>query len=248
MTRDQVFRDPQKYIIDFAFDDAVADVFPDMIRRSVPGYEVVVPTTGLLAARALENCEHRLVYDLGSSLGATSLATLRALDSLFPGNDGLAAQVRIVGVDNSTAMVERARLLIEDERTTFIESDIEALQLKPCGVVLMNFVLQFLPPAVRTTLLRNIREKIDDHGIVIVSEKIRFKDDSEQAFYDAAHLDFKRANDYSDLEISQKRNALENVMIIESTDLHLERFKTAGFGSAQQWFQCLNWASFLVRP
>lgn len=142
MTRDQVFRDPQKYIIDFAFDDAVADVFPDMIRRSVPGYEVVVPTTGLLAARALENCEHRLVYDLGSSLGATSLATLRALDSLFPGNDGLAAQVRIVGVDNSTAMVERARLLVEDERATFIESDIEALQLKPCGVVLMNFVLR----------------------------------------------------------------------------------------------------------
>ena len=248
MTRDQVFRDPKKYIIDFAFDDAVADVFPDMIRRSVPGYEVVVPTAGLLAARALQHCEHRLVYDLGSSLGATSLATLRALDSLFPDNNALAAQAQIIGVDNSKAMVERARSLIEDERLTFIENDIQTLHLKPCGVVLANFVLQFLPPAARTTLLQHIREKIDDQGVVIVSEKIRFEDDSEQAFYDAAHLDFKRANGYSDLEISQKRNALENVMIVESTERHLERFEAAGFGSVQQWFQCMNWASFLVRP
>lgn len=248
MTRDEVFRDPQKIIIDFAFDDAVADVFPDMIRRSVPGYEVVVPMTGLLAARAMADCEHRLIYDLGSSLGATSLATLRALDTLFAEADATAAQTRIIGVDNSPAMVERAIKLVDDDRLTFVEKNILELQLAPCGAVLMNYVLQFLPPAERLGLLTDIREKMDDRGVLIVSEKIRFEDPVEQAQCEAAHLDFKRANAYSEIEISQKRTALENVMIIDTPEIHNARFKAAGFTTVQRWFQCMNWASFLVRP
>ena len=248
MTRDEVFREPQKYIIDFAFDDTVAAVFPDMIRRSVPGYEVVVPTTGLLAARAIADCEHRLIYDLGSSLGATSLATLRALDVLFTEADETAAKTKIIGVDNAPAMVKRASGLVDDDRLTFVEEDILELEFAPCGAVLMNYVLQFLPPTERLRLLSDIREKMDDQGVLIVSEKIRFEDPIEQAQCEAAHLDFKRANAYSEIEISQKRTALENVMIIDTPEIHSARFKEAGFTTVQRWFQCMNWASFLVRP
>ena len=67
MKRDQVFRDPQQQIVDFVFDEKVAAAFTDMIRRSVPGYEVVVPMTGLLAAGQLESAAEA---DLRSGLFA----------------------------------------------------------------------------------------------------------------------------------------------------------------------------------
>jgi len=217
----------------------VADAFPDMIRRSVPGYEVVVPMTGLLAARALANCEHRVIYDLGCSLGATTLAVLRALET---------SACEVIAVDNSPAMLSRAARIVKDKRVRFVAKDIASLELEPCAVVLMNWVAQFLDPATRLAVLKHIRKQLDPGGMLIVSEKIRFTDPAEQAYCEAAHLDFKRANGYSDLEISQKRTALEKVMIIDSEDEHRQRFSAAGFRSTQKWFQCLNWASFLVRP
>ncbi len=85
-------------------------------------------------------------------------------------------------------------------------------------------------------------------GLVLVSEKLRFEDPEEQRFFDASHLEFKRANGYSELEISQKRSALEKVMIIDSEAQHRERFAAAGFSQTRKWFQCLNWVSYLVYP
>jgi tRNA (cmo5U34)-methyltransferase len=227
-----------------------------MIRRSVPGYELVVPMTGLMAARHIlaRGPESQTsaasqprqssppaatprVYDLGCSLGATTAALLHQL---------AAAPVEVVAVDNAQPMIERARQLITDPRVHFRHADVRELALQPARVVLLNYVLQFVPPGDRLALLTRIRSSLGSGGLLIVSEKIRFDDPRVQAEYDAAHLDFKRANGYSELEISGKRSALENVMIIDSEPQHAARFKAAGFGSWNRWFQCLNWVSFLV--
>lgn len=240
--RDHVYRNPKTQIVDFAFDDDVADVFPDMIRRSVPGYETVVPLTGLLAARTVR--QHAadpapLLYDLGCSLGATTLAMLRQLGE---------ADCRIVAVDSSAAMIERARAAITDPRVTFLCADIRALDLAPARVVALNYVLQFLPPDDRPGMLARICDALRPNGVLYLAEKVRFDDPDTQREFDAAHLDFKRANGYSELEISQKRTALENVMIIDTIETHRERLAAAGFSRVRQWYQCLNWASFEARP
>lgn len=239
--RDRVFRDPRNQIVDFVFDDEVAEVFPDMIRRSVPGYETIIPITGLLAARHLHELpmDHPRVYDLGCSLGATTLAVLRQLAD---------KPAVIVGVDSASPMIERARTLVRDDRVSFLQADIRELEFEPAGVVLLNFVLQFISPDERAALLKRIHGCLVPHGLLVVSEKIRFDDPAEQNFYEAAHLDFKRANGYSELEIAQKRTALENVMIIDSEEQHRERFARAGFRRTDKWFQCLNWVSYLVYP
>lgn len=239
MKRDEVFRDPQRQIVDFVFDTEVAAAFTDMIRRSVPGYEVVVPMTGLLAAKALAQTDNPVVYDLGCSLGATTMAVLRACDDPL---------LQVQAVDNSAAMLDRARELVSDPRVSFVEADISNLEFNPCSVVLMNWIAQFLQPRVRLDVLRRIREQLVPEGVLIVSEKIRFDDPAEQDYCEAAHLDFKRANGYSELEVSQKRAALENVMIIDTESEHRQRFADAGFASVQKWYSCLNWASFVVRP
>ena len=239
--RDLVFREPRAQINDFVFDDEVTEVFPDMIRRSVPGYETIIPLTGLLTARHLKELttSRPRLYDLGCSLGATTLALLKQLGD---------SPVSITAVDSSKSMIQHAKTLISDERVTFLEADIRDLKLEPAEAVLLNFILQFITPNERTGLLSRVRESLLPHGLLVVSEKLRFEASSEQAFYDATHLEFKRANGYSELEISQKRTALENVMIIESEEQHRERFDRAGFRLTRKWFQCLNWVSYLVYP
>jgi tRNA (cmo5U34)-methyltransferase len=112
----------------------------------------------------------------------------------------------------------------------------------------MNYTLQFVAPEQRLNLLSRIRVGLRQDGALIVSEKIRFADPAQQSYFDEAHLDFKRANGYSDLEISQKRNALEDVMKPDTLEAHQARFADAGFGTVDVWFRCLNWASFIARP
>ena len=294
--RDQLYRDPRRQLVDFAFDQAVAAVFPDMIRRSVPAYETVIPMTGLLAARHLAGAgpaplvvdggagsdagissresggERRdradaatgggpvraryrppaagadalaakagdgfgLVFDLGCSLGATTLALLRQL-----GN----RPCRIVAVDRSKPMLDRAAELVRDDRVEFRLEDLRETDVSGAGVILMNYVLQFVPPADRKGLLRRFRERMAPGGLLLLSEKIRFEDAADQAFFDEVHLDYKKANGYSDLEVSGKRTALEKVMIADSEDCHLERLRAAGFAPVRTWFRCLNWASFMA--
>ncbi len=233
--KDQIFRAPQRQIVDFTFDDAVAEVFPDMIRRSVPGYETVVPITGLIAARHVP--ADGLVCDLGCSLGATTLAVLRQLG---------AQPVHLLAVDNSQAMLDRAKQLISDDRVTFRCEDIQHTDVTGANVILMNYVLQFIEPGARSELLTNLCRNMAPDGLLIISEKIRYESDEDQSFYDSTHLAYKKANGYSELEISQKRTALENMMIIDSEAEHRRRLAQAGFRRVESWFRCLNWVSFLA--
>ncbi len=237
--RDRVYRDPKHQIVDFAFDEAVANVFGDMIRRSVPGYETVVPISGLLAARHLAGLPEarRVLYDLGCSLAASTHAVLRET------SDPL---LKAYAVDDSAAMLEHAQESLHDSRVTFVCTNITDLSLQPAGVVMLNFVLQFVQPSQRDGLLMRIRRALEPDGLLVISEKVRFEDPTQEAFYDSAHLAYKRANGYSELEISQKRTALENVMILDSERVHRDRFAAAGFGTVTKWFACLNWVSYLV--
>ena len=233
--RDKVYSQPRPQIVDFAFDESVAAVFPDMIRRSVPGYETMVPMTGLIAARHLG--EDGLAYDLGCSLGATTHAILANTE---------AANVRVIGVDSAAAMIEGARAAITDPRASFMHAPLQEVDVTGARVVILNLVLQFLEPDIRLAVLTDIREQMAPDGLLLVSEKVRNDDGELHDLFDGHHLAWKRANGYSDIEVSQKRTALENVMKIDSEEAHHERFATAGFTRVVQWYRCLNWASFIV--
>ena len=230
--RDRLFDEPRQ-LVDFTFDETVAAVFPDMIRRSVPGYETVVALTGLLAARHLG--QGGRCYDLGCSLGASTLAVLRAMGT---------SPCEIIAVDGSAAMLDEARRLPEfDDRVDWVEADVRDVEFDDAQVVILNYVVQFLPPDDRLALLRRIRAGLRTGGALIVSEKL-----AAGGYFDGLHRAFKRANGYSELAISQKRAALENVMRIDAEEVHQARFREAGFGTARVWFRCLNWASFVACP
>lgn len=234
--KDNIYQQTQTPLIDFAFDQRVANVFPDMIRRSVPGYELVVPLSGLMAARHIRSGDR--VYDLGCSLGATTLAVLSQLGD---------TPCEILAVDQSASMLSHACELVTDPRVQFIEADVTTLDLQPSRVVLSNWLLQFVDPQQRLPLLKKIARSLHGAGFLLLAEKIRYDDPATQSFMADTHHAFKAANGYSDLEISQKRSALENVMIVDTETTHIGRLHAAGFSHVTVWYRCLNWISFLAR-
>jgi tRNA (cmo5U34)-methyltransferase len=222
----------------FTFDSAVARVFPDMIRRSVPGYAETVAMSGVIAGEyARDNTN---LYDLGCSLGAVTLAMRHGVK---------ANNCKIIGIDSSSAMIEQAGHYIAlDEDSVDVEllcADITAQTIENASVVALNYVLQFIAQSQRLDLLTQIAQGLNAGGALILSEKICF-DDEEQPLQDKLHLDFKRANGYSDLEIAQKRSAIENVLIPETEHVHVTRLKQAGFSQVIRWYQCFNFVSYLA--
>ena len=113
-------------------------------------------------------------------------------------------------------------------------------------MVILNFTLQFLPPQDRTVLLEKIYRGLNPNGVLVLSEKFRFDDEKVNDLLIDLHHQFKRANGYSELEVSQKRTALENVMRTDSIDTHKVRLKSVGFSQVELWFQCFNFGSMIA--
>lgn len=237
--RDTLFSTPIAKIGDWTFDERVAEVFPDMIQRSVPGYSTIVSMIGMLAERFVTKDSR--IYDLGCSLGAATLAVRRHIH---------VTGCEIIAVDNSPAMVERCRRHLDAFRAAtpvaVLEDDIQNVEIKNASLVILNFTLQFIPPTVRQELLTKIYQGLKPGGALVLSEKFSFADQAIGDLLFNMHHDFKRANGYSELEISQKRSMLENVMLTDSVETHKERLHQAGFQHTELWFQCFNFGSLLA--
>ena len=237
--KDRLFAKNRALTSGFRFDEQVVKVFPDMIARSVPGYELVVPMIGLLARRYAQPDSN--IYDLGCSLGAASLAMSLAVR---------ASGTRIIAVDNSEAMVDRCRKNLVDKGGTVPVDvhlkDILDIQIENASVVVLNFTLQFLDRDQRQSLINRISAGMCAGGVLVISEKICFEDEREQTDQTAWHHDFKRAQGYSDLEIAQKRNALEDVLLPETEISHFKRLQNAGFPRYHRWFQCFSFVSYIA--
>jgi tRNA (cmo5U34)-methyltransferase len=247
--RDTIFAAATSDISGFRFDANVVKVFPDMIKRSVPGYQAIIAMTGTLAERYVQ--ANSKCYDLGCSLGASTIAMRRAID---------VEGCTIIAIDNSSDMVARCEAIItaeahelkhlagnEQEPTVkVICGDVLDTEISQASMVVMNFTLQFIAPERRETLVKSIYQGLKPGGIFILSEKIAFADRHLNDLMIDLHHAFKRANDYSELEISQKRTALENVLVPETLETHRHRLQNAGFGNTDVWFQCLNFASLLA--
>lgn len=234
--KDTLYVDALTNVAGFRFDDAVAAVFPDMIQRSVPGYHNIIAMTGLLAARYVQ--PGTCCYDLGCSLGASTLAMQTQVQ---------AQGVRYVAVDNSEAMLSRCRTLLPE--TADIElrcANLQDVKIENASVAVLNFTLQFVPLAERDAVLRGICDGLVHGGILVLSEKICFDNPVLQQLTTELHHDFKRSNGYSDLEISQKRSAIENVLVPETLARHEQRLHAAGFSHVGVWFQCFNFMSLVA--
>lgn len=236
--QDNIFASPLSEIVDFVFDEKVVDVFPDMINRSVPGYSTIINLIGITALQYAK--PNTRLYDLGCSLGAASLSMRHRLTQ-----EGC----EIVSVDNAQAMIERLNKILErDNSKTPVQTicdDIQNVDIENASVAVMNFTLQFIPLIERKQVMTKIYNGLNEGGCFILSEKLAFSEDENEIQIDLHHA-FKKSNGYSDLEIAQKRSALENVLLPETKATHVQRLKETGFSQVFPLFQCFNFASFLA--
>lgn len=242
MTTDDIYKqDADKK--PFRFNAAVARVFPDMLRRSIPGYAATIEAIGSLAARYIQqdsNC-----YDLGCSLGAATVA-------MRQGNRK--SGCKIVAVDTAAAMISRCKDVIAEDGRQFgssttveiVEADIRDVEISNASMVVLNYTLQFLPAEDRHTLLGRIHDGLNDGGLLVLSEKVVDESDEMEKLLVDLHHEHKRRNDYSALEVSRKRAALENILIPETVAAHRQRLANAGFSHTAVWLRYFNFVSIIA--
>jgi tRNA (cmo5U34)-methyltransferase len=240
VTKDTLFSNPRSPLASFKFDDDVASVFTDMINRSVPGYAMMLEMIGVITGEYAK--PNTRCYDLGCSLGASTLSIRHSLPD---------AGCTLIAVDNAEAMVTRCRAAIaKDTHPAPVQvlcDDILNIPIENASLVVLNFTLQFIPPELRKALLSRIYEGLNPGGVLVLSEKCLLAKPQEQETLTRLYHDFKRKQGYSDLEIAQKRSALENVLIPDTREAHHIRLTDAGFEQVTHWFQCFTFMSLLAK-
>lgn len=228
----------------FCFNEEVAAVFPDMIERSVPGYDFCLKTITATAKNLVQADSH--IYDLGCSLGSITLAIRSGVIAAGFGDRG----VVIHGVDSSQPMLHRAASHIAAFRST-VEitlhcEDITQTSIKDASLVVLAYTLQFIPTEQRLGLIQKIHDGLKSGGGFLLIEKTHESDPKMQNVLTDLHHEFKRINGYSELEIAQKRQALENVLIPETEAQHEQRMKQAGFSHFSLIAKHYNFATWLA--
>jgi tRNA (cmo5U34)-methyltransferase len=225
----------------FEFSSEIAEVFDDMLLRSIPFYE---EQQGMVRSMARDFwIPDTCVYDFGCSTATTLIGLCRELP----------ASARLVGYDNSLPMIERAQRKIADsgleERIQLRFGDFNGpladVPVENAGIVTMCWTLQFVRPLRRDTLIRWIYDGLADGGVLIVMEKTLTNNGHINRFFIDYYYQYKRSQGYSETEIARKREALENVLVPYRLEEDLELFSRNGFEIVETFFQWFNFAGFL---
>jgi len=232
---DKVFAKPLSSVKAFEFDEEVTRVFDDMISRSVPGYDLLVRMMALYAD--LFVTKGSAVYDLGCSTGMMSRVIAQQV---------ISSNVKIHAIDNSASMIKKCRAIHSDFSVEWDCNDIENVEIINASMVVLNLTLQFIKPEHRDALLLKIYNGLNSGGVLILSEKVEYEDIKQQKMMTELYQGFKKNQGYSNLEISQKRAALENVLISDSPGEHKRRLQESGFSQVYDSFHCFNFVSYLA--
>jgi len=206
-----------------------------MISRSVPGYELLLRMIGLYASVFVQNRSN--VYDLGCSLGEVSRIVEEQTRQL---------DCDIIAVDDSPSMITKCRQQGESRKIQWICDDIQNIEISNASLVALNLTLLFIERDKRQALLSSIAQGLNPGGVLVLSEKVLLEEGLENERMVQLHQAFKKTQGYSDLEISQKRTALENVLVPDQQGMHYQRLKQAGFSEIYLCFRCFNFVSYLA--
>lgn len=225
---------------DFRFDSKVSRVFDDMVNRSVPGYQDAQKIAAQLIKKKINPCS--TIYDLGCATGNTLILLDQCIDE----------NVQLVGIDNSNSMLEKAREKISylhkmenycgvKDRINFECKDINEIDMFPsAGCFILNLTLQFIRPILRPVLIKRLYKSLQDKGILILFEKTVEEEAVFNRLFIELHHDFKRKSNYSEMEISKKREELENVLVPYTEKENHQLLTTSGFRKISTLYKYLN--------
>ena len=233
--KDKVFN--KEIIKQFEFDEEVASVFDDMLSRSVPFYDEALNLTTDFAIKNSKDGD--IILDLGCSTASTLIEIYRKSKH----------KLKLVGIDNSPAMLKRANRKIRayGADIDLLERDILKNSFIKSNVIITNYTLQFIRPLYREELVKKIYNSLRDNGVFIFSEKVVSEDNFLNKQLIDKYFEFKKEQGYSEFEIVQKREALENVLIPYSENENIKLLKRVGFKNSETIFKWVNFATFIAR-
>ncbi|MCP3899596.1 MAG: carboxy-S-adenosyl-L-methionine synthase CmoA [Desulfobacteraceae bacterium] len=238
MDKDRIFARQMKKVSPFEFDENVAHVFNDMLDRSVPLYQESIKWQARLACRFYK--EETIIYDLGCSNGNLGLMIL---------NEFKTRKFSMNAIDSSAPMIEKYRARLKEVKTESVNltcNYIENIQISNASVVIINLTMQFLDMEKRAELVKNIYNGLVKGGILLLTEKVDQDDETFKSLHQDFYKEFKLENGYSELEISQKRDALEKVLVPETIADHEKRIEQAGFNNFDIFLKWFNFASMIA--
>lgn len=236
---DKVFDSEIKKPSDFKFGATVAQAFDNMVERSVPFYNEI---QRMIIELASEHAQpDTSVIDLGCSTGTTMIGLNPLVDP----------SIRFIGIDDSEEMLKKCRLKLEksafEREYSLINADLhQEIDIKNASVVILCLTLQFVRPIYREKLLKRIYEGLTPGGVLIISEKVLAEDSLFNRNFIKYYYDYKRRNQYSEMEISQKREALENVLIPYKLSENISMLREAGFSHVETFFKWYNFSGFIA--
>ena len=242
---DKLFTQIDPQIGEFSFDENVARVFDDMISRSVPLYADVQRSLPVIAG--LLDHDPIRVIDLGCSTGTSLIHLARALPD---------RNLELIGVDNSQAMLAKLRQKLDlftsqagidgplFDQISIFQDDVRSFEFSDASIVLMNYTLQFIDAQSRPEVLKRICNSLKPDGMMIVSEKVVHQQPKMDDALVSLYFEFKLRQGYSELEISRKRDALENVLVPLTVDQNMKMFREAGFARVEVMLKWFNFATF----
>ncbi len=223
----------------FEFDESVARVFEDMLTRSVPYYKECQRLVLALTARFVQKGSN--VYDLGCSTGTLMKLLAKSLPQT--------RDVALVGVDNSAPMLARARRKLKGVKQPWelIEADIEKeLEMANASVVIMNYTLQFISPRRRKAMVKKIFNALNPGGCLILIEKVKTESEDLEELFTGRHHEFKLEKGYSKMEVSKKRDALDQVLVPLKLSDNIRLMEKAGFSAPEVFFKWMNFAGLIA--
>ena len=239
MQKDRIFSEKEPKQGSFEFNKEVADVFPNMLSRSIPSYSKTIETIEFLTKEFIQpntNC-----YDLGCSLGEASMSMLKGIN---------VKGCQIYAIDKSESMTKKFKRNIKENNLAvpinILNDDILNISIKNASIIVMNYTLQFLNEEDRQSMINNIFNGLNRGGLFLLSEKIKVQNKKMNDVLNQLHYDFKLKNKYSQLEISRKRDAIENILIRDDLCTHQKRLERAGFKDFGIWMQHFNFASYIA--
>ena len=238
--KDHVFKEEIKIATDFKFGSTVASVFDDMVSRSVPYYGEMQRMMAELAADYAKPGTD--VYDLGCATGTTMIGM----------NTTVAEDIRFIGIDDSPEMLDKCRVKLQeagltrpyDLRMADLNGDVD---ISNASVVALCLTLQFVRPIYREKLLKSVFDGLQSGGVLILVEKILAEDSVFNREFIKHYYNYKRRNNYSDMEISQKREALENILIPYKLSENITLLRDIGFEQCEVFFKWYNFSGLIAR-
>jgi tRNA (cmo5U34)-methyltransferase len=239
MSEDKVFSEEIKKASDFKFGTTVVNVFDDMVNRSVPYYGEMQRMIAELAADHAQDGSY--VYDLGCSTGTTMIG----MNTTVPEN------IEFVGVDDSPEMLQKCDAKLKEvgfrRPYKLVNADLnKSVEIKDASVVVLCLTLQFVRPVHRERLIKTIYDGLNTNGVLIVIEKILAEENSFNRDFIKYYYDMKRRNHYSEMEISQKREALENILVPYKLSEDNLLLREAGFAHVEIFFKWYNFAGLIA--